>query len=118
MSPLSRQRYCQGRILLAKIAEARGGYKERPVIIVTPTNEIQESSFQVVACTTQGETYTSPFNVKIPGGKFSGITWDSDAVCDWMPSVRESDINGLGGILTPKYMRQIIEKLRELKEGN
>jgi len=33
-----------------------------------------------------------------------------------MPSVRENDITGIGGILSPKYMRQIIEKLRELKE--
>jgi len=110
-------RYCQGRILQAKISEARGGYKERPVIIVTPTKEIQGASFQVVACTTQAEKYPSSYNVPIPGGKFLGINWDCDAVCNWMPQINENDITGLGGILSPKYLRMIVEKLRELKEG-
>jgi mRNA-degrading endonuclease toxin of MazEF toxin-antitoxin module len=111
-------KYCQGRILQAKVSEARGGYKERPLIIVTPTNEIQGSSFQVIACTTQGEKYPSSVNVPIPGGKFLGISSDSDAVCDWMPQITENDITGLGGILSPKYLRAIIENLRKLKEGN
>jgi len=111
-----RAKYCQGRILQAKIVEPRGEYKERPVIIVTPTLEIQGFSFQVVACTTQAEKYPSSYYVPLPGGKFLGISSDCDALCDWMPSVRENDITGIGGILSPKYMRQIIEKLRELKE--
>lgn len=112
------KRYCQGRILQAKVPEVRGGYKERPVIIVTPTDEITDGdSFQVVACTTQGESYPSEYNVSIPAGKCRGISSDSDAVCDWMPDVKEKDVVGVLGILPPKYLNQIISKLRKLSEA-
>jgi hypothetical protein len=118
-SSTSTPRLYQGRVLEASVKDKLGGNrKRRPLIIVTPTDEIQSSeTFDVVCVTTQGEKYPSNYNVPIRGGnKLIGITWDSDIVCDWDCSIRETDVIALLGKLPPTILKRVLEKYDQYQD--
>jgi mRNA-degrading endonuclease toxin of MazEF toxin-antitoxin module len=113
----------QGRILEATVPDRRGGnHKRRPLVIITPTEDIEPGKpFQVVCLSTKITEYPSIYNVFIPGprpGKkaITLISQDCVAVCEWVLSIKESDIAGLLGPLPPRYLLQVLQKRAEYEK--
>jgi mRNA-degrading endonuclease toxin of MazEF toxin-antitoxin module len=104
-------RLYQGRILEATVPDQQGrNHKKRPLVIVTPTDEILPGApFRVVCISTQGERYPSSYLVPIPGGNPRiGVPWDSHAICDWVCSIRETDGAGLLGRLPNALLARVL----------
>jgi hypothetical protein len=62
-------RLYQGRVVDATVDDrGTGGRKTRPLVIITPNDQLQNGQpFEVVCCSTQGENYPSVYNVLLPG---------------------------------------------------
>jgi hypothetical protein len=115
------KRLVQGRIIRAYGNDPQGGNpKVRPWVIVTPTDEIEPGiAFQVVGITTQMHLYPSEHYVQVPHANpparcVTELKEESAALCYWVVSLSENEIVRREGIVPPKYLNQILEKLSAL----
>jgi hypothetical protein len=78
---------CYGQIVLANVSDGHGNTKNRPVVIVTPTEEITEDRGIVAVCiSTQIEDPTPLEHVKLPWSRprhpRTGLNRPNVAKCD------------------------------------
>lgn len=109
--PLAGIRY--GRIIWATVTDPRGVPKDRPCIVVTPTDQIEESEpFFVVAITTTFPEPPPPGHVPLP--------WNNDprrvgtrlssrcaAVTHWVEMVRPEEVRRVAGEVPKALMEEI-----------
>ena len=115
---------CQGRIVWAVVPDKHGhNAYPRPVIILTPQNEISSATelFGVVASNTASRTAPRPSSyIEIPhhplGMVRTKLKVPTVAVCEWLVSIERSQIISTGGIVPPHVLEAVILKVRELHE--
>lgn len=108
---------CQGRIVWATVCDPAGrNPKCRPLVILTPDNEIDPSGKIVVAAA------TTIFDKPLPDNKVS-LPWQHDGhpvtklrqecvvVCDWLETICAADIEGFGGMVPKRLLYQILNRL-------
>jgi len=86
-----------GRIVLASVSDGRGNSKNRPVVIVTPTEEISDDQDVLAVCiSTQVEDPLPLEHVKLPWSRprhpRTGLNQPNVARCDWAVAVPPSRI--------------------------
>jgi mRNA-degrading endonuclease toxin of MazEF toxin-antitoxin module len=108
-----------GRIVWAVVADRNGVAKRRPVVIVTPTSQINaRDAFVVMAVTTTFADPAPPDHVELPwtnrGHPVTRLTRRSAAVIPWLATVTADDVEGFAGDVPAKQLREIRGKLDEL----
>ncbi len=90
--------------------------KLRPVVIVTPANEVE------VADTLIGVAVTTSFSEPLPENQIP-LPWQPEArtitklskpsvaVCNWLVSMERSAIVEMKGVVPPRVLEKIIERL-------
>ncbi len=107
----------QGAVVLAQVADPRGqNPKVRPALVVSSDPDIKENRpLALVAITS---TIIEPLldnHVDLPwdptGKARSGLKKRSAAVCDWLITVEQGQIERIIGHLPPTLMVEIIRRL-------
>ena len=103
----------------AEIADAKGFRKERPGVIITPTDQIQSGgSLEVVAVTSHVPTPLPLDHVLLPwhpaGHPRTGLNRKSAAVCSWIARIQDSDIRDTAGLIPASVLRVILDKIAAL----
>jgi mRNA-degrading endonuclease toxin of MazEF toxin-antitoxin module len=107
----------QGRIVIANVPDPQDGNpKDRPVIIITPTEEITESDpFAVMAITSALPRHLPREYVELPfhrdGQVRTGLKKRCAAKCDWVTTIRAAEIIAYIGHAPPDAMKLIAEYL-------
>ena len=110
----------RGRIVLAEVTDRQGhNRKPRPLVIVTPAEEIQEGGrFVGVAVST---TFSHPVPddcVELPyhpaGQSKTGLRRPSVAVCSWREALTHADVIRDIGRVPDQQMYAILEKVKQL----
>ncbi len=109
----------QGMIVWARVQPPRGPAKRRPVLIVTPTDEILlDQPMVAVAITTTFPEPPPASHVPLPwyptGHPMTGLRRRSAAVCDWLVTFRPSDVEAIGGRVPTKPLAEVLARLRDL----
>jgi hypothetical protein len=117
---------CQGRIIWIEVADPRGkNAYARPVVILTPTAEIDSSTtlFGVVASNTAFYKEPRPDSyIEIPyhpqGMVRTRLRKPTVAICEWIAKIDKSRAEAAeaGGIVPPRVLKAIIDKVREIYE--
>ena len=120
--PTSQPKLRRGRIVRAEIPDANRIRKERPVVILTPTDEIPNlDSLVVIAITT---TFPEP-----PPGDHVELPWHprshpvtrlkrrSAAVAKWIVRIAPDDIRSFGGDVPKAKLKEIDKKISELDQS-
>jgi mRNA-degrading endonuclease toxin of MazEF toxin-antitoxin module len=111
----------QGSIVLAQVSDPQGGNsKARPVVIVTPTNEINaQSSLVGVAITGAFSDPLADDEVAIPyhpaGTARTGLRKPCVAKCSWMVIVEPSAVLEQKGFLSTERLVTILTKIASLQ---
>ena len=111
----------QGTIAWIEVPDPRGKLKARPVVVVTPTDQIFMNSPLVgVAVTTSvGEKPPAP-NVLLPwdprGRPATRLRRRSAAVCNWLVTFRPSDVQSVEGYVPQKTLLRILQTVKEWAE--
>jgi mRNA-degrading endonuclease toxin of MazEF toxin-antitoxin module len=108
-----------GQIVLAPVPDGHGHIKIRPVVILTPTEEIQPGEPMAVACvTTHIEQPTPPHHIPLPWHRArhprTGLDKPNVVKCDWLASIDEADIIREMGSVPGRQMILIAETLQRL----
>lgn len=107
----------QGDIVWATVSDEAGrNPKNRPCLIITPTESLAEGHpITAVAITS---TFTTPLPdelVHLPwkrgGHPVTGLKKPCVAVCNWVVRFQVSDIQDTAGIVPPNVLRVILAKL-------
>jgi len=111
-----------GQIIWALLKDSRGFRKQRPAIILTPTDEIDEEKPLVVMCITT--TFPDP----TPDNHLS-LPWNADprrvttrlarrsaAVLDWLDTLYPDEVIALKGHVPQRLMDEIQRRMRMLEE--
>ncbi len=93
-----------GQIVWAEVADANGVRKCRPVVLVTPTNQIATATaLDVVAITSRLPDPLPADHVLLPwhaqGHPRTGLNRRSAAVCTWVTTVLPGDVQNVAGIV-------------------
>lgn len=109
----------QGTIGWAEVPDPQGDIKQRPVVIVTESDEIVlDEPILAVAVTTTFPNPPTREYVELPwfrlGHPATNLSKRSAAVCNWLVSLRPSDLISVRGYVPTKYLREIIIKVRAL----
>lgn len=113
----------EGQIVWATLRDRNGFRKQRPAIVLTPTDEITaDDPIVLMAVTT---TFTDP-----PPADHIGLPWNadrrrtsthlarrSDAVIRWLDTTYLDEIDSTIGIVPPKVMAAIRQRLKDLSKG-
>jgi mRNA-degrading endonuclease toxin of MazEF toxin-antitoxin module len=108
----------QGRIVWANVPRPDGSPgKPRTVVIITATEEINDTDpFVVVAITSTFEEPLRDAAVRLPfhpqGGGRVGLKRPTIAVCDWLIELRQAQVLQEVGSLPSTVMIEIVEKTR------
>jgi mRNA-degrading endonuclease toxin of MazEF toxin-antitoxin module len=110
-----------GQIVLAPVPDGHGHIKIRPVVILTPTEEIRPGDPIEVACvTTDIERPTPPHHIPLPWHRArhprTGLDKPNVVKCDWLALIDEAEIIREMGIVPGPQMIMIAEALRRLAE--
>ena len=105
-----------GQIVWAELSDANGIPKSRPAVIITPDDQITPGgAFQVVAITS---TLASPLpadHVLLPwhaqGHPRTGLNRKCAAVCSWLATISEKDIQSISGRVPGSIFAQIAAKI-------
>ena len=112
----------RGRIVLAEVVDPQShNRKVRPLVIVTPTEEIRESTpFVGIAVST---TFPHPVPntcVELPydstGQAKTGLRKRSVAVCSWRQALTHADVIRDIGRVPDRQMLTILEKMKRYTE--
>ncbi|HEX3355701.1 MAG TPA: type II toxin-antitoxin system PemK/MazF family toxin [Tepidisphaeraceae bacterium] len=109
----------RGRIVWATVSDARGHQKQRPLIILTATDEIREDEpLQAMAVSTTFPDPAPKDHVELPwhpaGRAMTKLRKRSAAVLSWIVEVDSADIVELHGDVPGKVMLEILERLAGL----
>ena len=112
---MASQSYC-GQIVWAEMADANGIRKERPVVIITPDDQIGEAGLvEVVAITSKVPNPLPEDHVLLPwhaqGHPRTGLNRKCAAVCSWMGQIAIEDIQSVAGMTPAKILAEIASKL-------
>jgi mRNA-degrading endonuclease toxin of MazEF toxin-antitoxin module len=108
---------CHGRIVWVEVFDPQGrNSKRRPGVIVTPTDEIQpDGVVRVVGISTKFEEAPPAVQVELPwdprGTAKTQLRRPSWAVCTWVITVPVSNIIECRGIVPPRQLIEINQKL-------
>lgn len=108
------QRLLQGSIVRAEIPDPQGrNLKLRPVLIYTPTDEIDPTGFiDVVAITTQVGSFPQDVSVPIPwqrgGHPRTTLNQPNEAICVWVARIPTGTVQTPVGRVPLKEMTQIL----------
>jgi len=118
---LAQPKLRRGRIVWAEISDRNGIAKLRPVVILTPTEEIPNSNtLSVVAIST---TFPDP-----PPGDYIPLPWHprghpitrlkkrSAVVAKWVATIEPQNVMEMGGDVPKKQLIAIDKKLLELDQ--
>ena len=112
---------CQGRILWLEIADPLGNIKRRPVVIVTPNDQIESATTLagIICSTTSARVRPRPADyIKIPHDPNrvcrTKLRKPTVAVCRWAvqlskESLAAVDEDDYGGVAPPRVVQAIIE---------
>jgi mRNA-degrading endonuclease toxin of MazEF toxin-antitoxin module len=109
----------QGHIVWATVCSPQGTYKKRPLVIISPTDEILlDREIVAVAVTTTFAHPAPPDHVELPwfraGHPATGLKRRSAAVCTWLVNFQPSDIISIMGFVPTRYLMQILDRVSEL----
>jgi hypothetical protein len=118
--PSAQPKLRRGRIVWAEVSDASGFRKARPVVILTPTEEIRESeTVAVVAITTTFSDPPPDHLVSLPwfprGHPVPRLKKRSAVVTKWVTRIMPSDVIEVGGDVPRKQLIAIDKKLEELQ---
>jgi len=121
----SKPKFFCGQIIRAVVRDRHGYRKTRPVIILTPTDEIEwDSPMVVAAVTTSGLGHPLPANylrlpaVGEPGGRITGLPKPSAAVVDWLETIYPDEILDVYGRIPERLLRELLARVGELDEDD
>jgi len=103
------------------VADPGGAVKHRPVVIITPTDEmVLDAPIFGVAVTTSYPDPPGHEYVELPwyrhGHPATGLTRRSAAACRWVVELRPSQIVETKGFVPTKILLEIVRRVRELNE--
>lgn len=106
----------QGDIVYANINDGNGSVKQRPGVVVTPTEDIQAGDPVAVAAITKSiPNPVPPAKIVLPycpnNSSRTRLTVRCAAVADWISDVVGDEVETKGGYVPEKLMRQIIEQI-------
>jgi hypothetical protein len=108
-----------GQIVLANVDDGHGHFKKRPVVIVTPTTDIEGAEvLQGVCISTQIEDPSPPDHVKLPWHRSrhprTGLDKRNVAKCTWTVEFPRSEIVRVMGEVPLKKLGEIAAILARL----
>lgn len=111
-----------GQIVLAKVSDGHGNVKVRPIVIVTPADEIDvDRAILGVCISTQIEDPIPPEHIPLPWSNprhpRTGLNKPNVAKCNWTVAVAPSEIVEERGFVPTKAMAKIEEALRRLQRA-
>jgi mRNA-degrading endonuclease toxin of MazEF toxin-antitoxin module len=110
----------RGRIILAEVNDPQGqNRKPRPLVIVTPTEDIREGErFVAVAVSSTFPCPVPDDYVELPyhpeGHPRTGLKRRSAAVCSWREGLTHADVIRDIGRVPDRQMLAILEKVKNL----
>ncbi|GMV98066.1 MAG: hypothetical protein AMXMBFR83_24190 [Phycisphaerae bacterium] len=104
----------QGSIVRASVPDANGFIKSRPLLIISPTDEIvQNRPVAALAITTTFPDPPRADEVPIPwsrvGYPSTGLRKRSAVVCSWRVNIEPSQVEAVHGYLPTVYMTKVME---------
>jgi len=118
---------CQGRIVWIELADRKGYNKyPRPVIILTRDDEIPLTDVLVGVVGSHTAAMQNPRPseyIEIPHHParttLTKLNRPTVAICTWIIEIDKSTLTEdmMGGIVSPKYLVQIIEKRRDIDQA-
>lgn len=106
-----------GRIIWVDLLDQNGvNRKIRPVVILTETPPSQPL-LVAVATTTYSRNPLPPYHVELPYNPnrqqncVTGLREPCAALCSWLESVSEADVQKVGGIVPPQKMKEILKQV-------
>ena len=108
-----------GQIAWAEVADANGVRKARPVVVLTSSERITETSpLEVVAITSTLPQPLTEEYVLLPwhaqGHPRTGLKRKCAALCTWLTQISPSDIQSVAGQVPPAVLDEIMAKVRGL----
>lgn len=115
--------YQYGQIVQANAPDHNGNWKIRPVVIITPTDEIVSDEPIIVICvSTQIERPIPEHHVKLPWQRGrhprTGLDQENVAKCNWMAIIYERDIMYQRGFAPSAQLAKINEILSRIESGD
>lgn len=114
----------QGSIIEASVLDTQGrNPKRRPLVIISPTEQIQDGEpFYCAAITGSLPTILPDDHVLIPysnSGRhpYTGLSKRCAAVCSWAVRVKPEDVIEIRGTVPTKQLQTIINKIAEMLPG-
>jgi mRNA-degrading endonuclease toxin of MazEF toxin-antitoxin module len=111
-----------GQVIWAVLKDRRGFRKERPAIVLTPTDQIDEQTPIVVMCITTTfadpppkDHFPLPWNPD-PRRVETGLARRSAAVLDWLDTLYPDEVLAVKGRVPQPLMHEINRRLRTLEE--
>lgn len=110
------QKLKQGRIIWLKLGP-RGGYEERPAVILTSDAELDPAApFHVAVGSSQISSPLAPNEVLLPAGNkakhpLTKLKRPTVIVCDWIEEISYSNVLQWGGETPPTVLLEILSKL-------
>lgn len=109
----------QGTIVWASVLDRRGQPKERPVLIITESSEIDlDGPIVAVAVSTRYPDPPPADHIEIPwirrGHPVTGLAKRSAAICSWLVEIHASDVIEVKGHISAKIIREIVDTVRRL----
>jgi hypothetical protein len=106
----------RGRVVWATVSDARGHRKQRPLIILTPTDQIRDDEpLQAMAVSTTFPEPPPKDHVQLPwhpsGRVMTKLRKRSAAVLSWIVELDIDDIVELHGDVPVKLMLEIFKRL-------
>jgi hypothetical protein len=114
--PQKRPELRRGRIIWATIRDHNGVPKQRPLIVITATDDIRsDEPFEVMAVSTTFPDPPPDECVLLPwhptGKSITGLRRRSAAVTDWIDAIRPTDVVEYGADVPPTIMFDILDRL-------
>ena len=111
-----------GSVAWAELRDENGFGKVRPVVIVTPTAEINPGkSVRVVAITTRLPTVLPDDHVLLPwdsqGKARSGLKCRCAAVISWQAEIPVGSLQTVVGVLSPTVIGELLDKIAATLHG-
>jgi hypothetical protein len=108
----------RGRIVWASVSDPRGNVKQRPLIILTPTDQIHDAEpLQAMAISTTFPNPPPRDHIPLPwhpqGRVLTKLRRRSAAVLSWIVELDAADIDELQGDVPLKLMLEILARLEK-----
>ena len=120
--PQQQARLRRGRILFAAVRDRNGYTKQRPCLVLTPTDKIgPDEPLVVMAITTTFKVPPPEDCVELPwhprGHPVTRLHKRSAAVIGWYDEIAVADVLGYAGDVPPKIMLDILDRVEAQSES-